>query len=127
LGLIPASLIPISHAPDDLVSQVEGQTSYGTQGSPPTPLVRDHEGSDTVLLPLPDDPEDNHWRTRRRKKNAKINETTELTPPAILRWSQERWSAQLSIDNLLDESYQDYHRFYGPGRAYYFNLAASCS
>jgi len=90
LGLIPASLIPISHAPDDLVSQVEGQTSYGTQRSPPTPLVRDHEGSDTVLLPLPDDPEDNHWRTRRRKKNAKINETTELTPPAILRWSQER-------------------------------------
>lgn len=47
------------------------------------------------------------------------------TVNAQLRWSQERWSAQLGIDNLLDESYQDYHRFYGPGRAYYLNLAAN--
>lgn len=41
------------------------------------------------------------------------------------RWSREHWSTQFRIDNLLDERYQDYYRFSGPGRAYYFNLTAN--
>jgi hypothetical protein len=53
LGLIPGVLIPLSHAQDDLVSFVEGQTSFGTQRRPPIPLGRDHEGSDKSYLSDP--------------------------------------------------------------------------
>jgi hypothetical protein len=73
LGIDPAFLFPISHAPDDLVRKVEDQTSFGTQRRPPLPLGRDHEGTDEPLPQLSDDLEDNHWRTGKRKTNAEIN------------------------------------------------------
>lgn len=53
LGLSPGVLIPLSHAPDDLVSFVEGQTSFGTQRRPPIPLGRDHEGPEKTYLSDP--------------------------------------------------------------------------
>jgi hypothetical protein len=58
---------------DDLVGFVEGQTSFGTQRRPPIPLGRDHEGSDTALLQLSDDLENNYWRTGNRDGDARIN------------------------------------------------------
>src|SRR3546814_3767787 len=68
-----SSDLPISHAQDNLVRNVECQTSFGTQRRPPIPLGRDHEGSDEQQPQLSDDLEDNHWRTGKRKCNAGIN------------------------------------------------------
>ncbi|WP_150126172.1 hypothetical protein [Blastomonas sp. RAC04] len=73
LGLNPALLFLLSHAQDDLVRFVKGQTSFGTQRRPPIPLGRDHEGSDKTLHQPSDDLEDNHWRTGKMKSNAEIN------------------------------------------------------
>src|SRR3546814_3682014 len=52
--LFPYTTLFRSHAQDDLVRNVEGQTSFGTQRRPPIPLGRDHEGSDEQQ-PAPED------------------------------------------------------------------------
>lgn len=44
------------------------------------------------------------------------------TMDASLRWVHPSWSLQLQARNVFDENYQDYNRFWGPGRAYYINL-----
>lgn len=39
-----------------------------------------------------------------------------------VRFAMQHWSAQLNLNNVLDEQYQDFNRFWGPGRSLNLNL-----
>lgn len=39
-----------------------------------------------------------------------------------LRWELPHWSVQMNLHNVLDEQFQDFNRFWGPGRSLNLNL-----